>query len=131
MNRPERKKTTSTRRDYYMIVTLLALVGMLIFRIPLEHLIGDNGIAYFGLANEIYLVVAGTVSYGLSEAVAVLVRYRVKREQFKSAGKVLSSALLLGGSIGLVLSVLFGFLGHSLAEKVFHIPLAGMAVSLM
>ena len=131
MNRPERKNTTSTRRDYYMIITLLALMGMLIFRIPLEHLIGDNGIAYFGLANEIYLVVAGTVSYGLSEAVALLVRYRVKREQFKSAAKVLSSALLLGGSIGLVLSVLFGFLGHSLAEKVFHIPLAGMAVSLM
>ena len=131
MNRPERKKTTSTRRDYYMIVTMLALMGMLIFRIPLGHLIGDNGIAYFGLANEIYLVVAGTVSYGLSEAVAVLVRYRVKREQFKSAGKVLGSALILGGSIGLVLSVLLGFLGHSIAEKVFHIPLAGMAVSLM
>ncbi|MBD5547351.1 MAG: hypothetical protein HDQ97_08125 [Lachnospiraceae bacterium] len=131
MNKPERKKTTSTRRDYYMIVTLLALIGTLIFLIFLEHLIGDNGIAYFGMANELYLVIAGTVSYGLSEAVAVLVRYRVKREQFKSVEKVLSSALILGGSIGLVLSVLFGFMGHSFADKVFHIPLAGMAVSLM
>lgn len=131
MNKPERKRTTSIRRDYYMIVTWIALMGALIFRIPLTRLLGDNGIACFGVANEIYLVVAGTVSYGLSEAVAALVRYRVKRAQLKSAEMVLSSALLAGGSMGLILSVLFGFFGQSLAKNVFQIPLAGMAVSLM
>ena len=131
MNRPERKRTTSSRRDSYTVIALLTLIGALIFRIPLEHLIGDNGIAYFGTANEIYLVVAGTISYGLSEAVAILVRYRVRREQFKSAERVLSGALVFGGGIGLILSILFGFLGHSLSEKIFHIPLAGMAVSMM
>lgn len=131
MNRPERKKTTSTKRDYYMILTWLTLLGTLIFRILLERMIGDNGIAYFGAANEIYLVIAGTVSYGLSEATALLVRFRVRREQFKSAEKVLSGALIFGGSIGFILSALFGVLGSSFADKVLHIPLAGMAVSMM
>ncbi len=131
MNRPERKKTTSTRRDYYMILTWIALTGTLIFRILLERMIGDNGIAYFGAANEIYLVIAGTLSYGLTEATALLVRYRVKRDQFKSAEKVLSGALFFGGGIGFILSVLFLILGNYFTDKVLHIPLAGMAVSMM
>lgn len=131
LNKPEKKRTTSSRKDYYTMITLLTVIGALLFRIPLGHLIGDKGIACFGTANEIYLVIAGTVAYGLSEAVAVLVKYRVKREQFKSAQKVLSGALFLGGSIGLIFSVFFGFLGHFVAEKIMHMPLAGLSISLM
>ncbi|MEY8265786.1 polysaccharide biosynthesis C-terminal domain-containing protein [Lachnospiraceae bacterium 64-25] len=131
MNKPERKKTTSTRRDYYMIITWIALTGILIFRILLERMIGDNGVAYFGVANEIYLVIAGTFSYGLAEATALLVRYRVKRDQYKSAEKVLSGALVFGGSTGFILSVLFLVLGSYFADKVLHVPLAGMAVGMM
>ncbi|MGN0366244.1 MAG: polysaccharide biosynthesis C-terminal domain-containing protein [Suilimivivens sp.] len=131
MNRQERKRVTSPRRDYYTTITLFALIGTLIFRILLEYLIGDSGITYFSVANEIYLVVAGTVSYGLSEAVAMLVRYRVRREQFKNAQKVLNSALLFGGVVGLIFSVCFVFWGNIIAERVMHIPLAGLSLSLM
>lgn len=131
MNKPERKRTTSTRRDYYTVVTLLTLIGTLIFRIPLGYLIGDKGIAYFGVANELYLVIAGTISYGLSEAVAILIRYRIRREQHKNAEKVLMDALFFGGITGLILSIAVVFFGPDIAEGLFHIPLAGMAVSLM
>ncbi len=131
MNKQERKRTTSTRRDYYRIISLLTLIAALVFRIFLGRLIGDNGIAYFSAANEIYLVIAGALSYGLSEAVAILVRCRVKRQQVKSAEKVLSGAVFFGGASGLLLALLFVFLGTPLMDRVFHIPLAGMAVSLM
>lgn len=119
------------RKDYYTAVLWLALIGTLIFRIPLAHIIGDKGIACFGLANEIYLAVAGALSFGLSEAAAALVRYRVRRSQFKGAGKVLGSALCMGGAAGLILSFATGALGQRIAEKVFHAPLAGMAVGVM
>ncbi len=122
---------TSQRKDYYTMITLLTVIGALLFRIPLGHLIGDKGIACFGTANEIYLVIAGTVAYGLSEAVTILVKYRVKREQYKSAQKVLSGAIVLGGSIGLIFSAFFGILGHFTAEKIMHMPLAGLSVCMM
>lgn len=131
MSIPVRKGTTSTRRDFYMMISLLTMIGALIFRIPLGRLIGDKGIAYFSPANEIYLAIAGTVSYGLAEATAALVRYRVRREQFRSAGKILKGALFLGGGIGLAFSLFFGIMGQYLMGKIFHVPLAGMAVSLM
>ncbi|WP_289284622.1 polysaccharide biosynthesis C-terminal domain-containing protein [Parablautia intestinalis] len=127
MKIPARK----SRKDYYTAVVWLALIGTLIFRIPLGRIIGDKGIACFGLSNEIYLAVAGAFSFGLSEAAAAHVRYRVRRSQFKSAGKVLGNALCIGGAIGLILSFAAGVGGQKIAEKVFHAPLAAMSVGVM
>lgn len=131
MKKPEKKKTTSARKDNYTMITMLTVIGALIFRIPLGYLIGDKGIACFGTANEIYLVIAGAVSYGLTEAVTILVKYRVRREQFKNAQKVLNGALLSGSIIGLIFSLIFGVFGNFVAEEIMHFPLAGLALSLM
>ena len=130
MNKPARRGP-SPRRDIYTIITLTALTGALIFRIPLGYMIGNRGMACFGMANEIYLVLAGAFSYGLAEAAALLVRYRVKRDQFKSAAKVLRGGLFIGGTIGVLLSLLFLFFGHGFAKNVMNLPLAGLCVSLM
>lgn len=130
MNKPARRGP-SPRRDIYTIITLTALIGTLIFRIPLGYMIGDRGMACFGMANEIYLALAGAFSYGLSEAAALLVRYRIKREQFKSAQKVLRGGLFIGGITGTALSLLFLFSGHGIAGNVMHLPLAGLCVRLM
>lgn len=131
MKKPVKKRTTSTRKDHYTFIAILVMIGALIFRIPLGYVIGDKGLACFGTANEIYVVIAGMVSCGLSEAVSVLIKYRVKREQYKSAQKVLSGALLTGGLLGFILSAFFGIFGHFAAENIMHIPLAGMALTLM
>lgn len=131
MNRLAKKRTISSRKDQYTAVTLLTMIGALIFRIPLGYMIGDKGIACFAVANEIYLVIAGTVSYGLSESVAALVKYRVKREQHKNARKVLNGALLFGGVLGLIFSGFFCFFAFWVAEKIMHMPLSGLSIGMM
>lgn len=119
------------RKDYYTAITWIALIGTLIFRIFLVRIMGDKGIAYFSASNEIYLAVAGSFAYGLSEAVSASVRHRARRGQLKGAGKVLGNALCTGGGIGLILAFIVGLLGQGLAGKIFHVPLSGMAVRLM
>lgn len=126
-----RRKAVSPKRDNYTTITQLAFIMVLIFRIPLGFMAGDKGLAYFGLANELFLVTAGTVAYGLSETAAVLVRYRVKRQQFKSAEKILRCTLMIGGIFGLVFGMIFAFGGLKIAEKTMHLPLAGLAVCTM
>lgn len=130
MNKPARRGP-SPRRDVYTITTLTALIGALIFRIPLGYMIGNRGMACFGMANELYLAVAGAFSYGLAEAAALLVRYRIKREQYRSAAKVLRGGLFIGGIIGAALSLLFVFFGQAVAKNVMNLPLAGLCVRLM
>lgn len=131
MNKPDRRKKSFVRSDYDTIINGFALIGAIIFRIPLGHMIGDKGLACYGTAYEIYFVLGGMISYGLSEAVCTLVRYRIRREQYKNAQKVLGSALMLGGIGGAFLSILLTLLGHVLSERVLKIPLAGLAVSMM
>lgn len=121
-------RTSSFGKDYFTIIAQITLIAALIFRIPLGYMIGDKGMACFGTANEILAVMAGTAAYGLSQAAAVQVRYRMKRGQVKSAGKILRGALLIGGGIGLLLSLLLVFTGYALAEHVMHLAPAGMAV---
>ena len=86
-------KRPTSRKDYVTIIMGISLIGMMIFRLVMGKLVGDKGMACFGSANEIYFIVAGTFSFGLSEAVSVLVRYRVRREQYKSAQRVLGCLL--------------------------------------
>ena len=135
MKKPVKRRTTfrgsSFGKDYFTMIAQITLMAVFIFRIPLGYIIGDKGMAYFGLANEIFAVVAGTVAYGLSEAVAMQVRYRMKRGQVKSAGRILKGAVLLGGGIGLLLSFLLIFTGQALAQKAMRLAPAGMAVAWM
>lgn len=132
MKKPGKRRTTlrtsSFGKDYFTIIAQITLIATLIFRIPLGNMIGDKGMAYFGMTNEILAVMAGTIAYGLSQAASVQVRYRMKRGQIKSAGRILRGALLIGGGIGLLLGILLIATGHAMAEHVMHLAPAGMAV---
>lgn len=125
------KKSGFSSKDLYIVILFAAWMILYAFRIPLQHLIGDLGMAYFSVAGESYFFIAGVIAYGLSEAVAMLVKYRIKREQYRSAQKVLSSALLLGAILGLLFSSLFALLGPYLADIIWKFPLAGLAMQAM
>ena len=132
MKIPERKRRNSTsRKDNYITVLIIAFIGALIFRIPLGNIIGEKGLAYFGTANELCILLAGIIGYGLMEATAVLVRYRIKRDQMKSAQKIVSTALLLSMLLGILIGLVTAVTAYIFAEKVLCIPLAGLAISMM
>lgn len=119
-------KRAAARKDYITIVMGIALIGMMVFRLVMGKLVGDKGMACFGSANEIYFIVAGTISYGLSEAVASLVRYRVRREQYKSAQRVFGGAVLIGSIIGSFWDWLFYLWHRGLQTESFICRLLGL-----
>ena len=132
MKIPERKRRNSAlRKDNYITVLIIAFIGALIFRIPLGNIIGEKGLAYFGTANELCILLAGIIGYGLMEATAVLVRYRIKRDQMKSAQKIVSTALLLSMLLGILIGLVTAVTAYIFAEKVLCIPLAGLAIAMM
>lgn len=128
MNKPERK---ASRKDSFAVIAVLSYVCSLIFRIPLLYMIGEKGIACFGIANEIYVLTGCLFTYGLSRAVHMLIRFRIKREQYKNAGKVLRGALILALLTGIVLGITILAAGSFFANNVVGMPLAGLAVSLI
>lgn len=130
MNKPKRrgKERTAVSKGNYAVMCTLMYVCSLIFRIPLLYIIGEKGIAFYSVAGELYIFAGCMFTYGLSEAVSSLVRYRVRRDQFKNAGKVLHEALLIAFVTGIVFSILLIFAGNAFVTKVVRLPLAGLAV---
>lgn len=128
MARIEKK---ALKKDSYVLICTFSYICSLIFRIPLLYMIGEKGVAYFSIANEIYIFVGGLFTYGLSKAVYMLVRYRIKREQYKNADKVLHGALLLAAVIGVVIGILVLTAGEWVARHVIGLPLAGLAVCMV
>ena len=96
------------------IITYMLMLGM---RIPLAGIIGDAGLGLLAPAFELYMIVMLIFSYGISRTMTGLIRYRVKRGQYKNAGRVFHMALrlslLLGLALALVLAVGAGFLSET------------------
>lgn len=98
------------------IITYMIMLGI---RIPLSRIIGDAGIGLLAPAFELYTVAALLFTYGISRTMTGLIRYRVKRGQFKNAGRVFQTALKLSLLFSLLLALLFAVLSDFLAEDVF------------
>ena len=95
----QKMKVTKTgrgrRREWMLGAGLIAYLIGLVIRIPLIRIIGDKGLGFFAPSMEIFALISTVLCYGISRAVAILVKYRVKRDMYKSARRVYRSALFL------------------------------------
>ena len=96
------------RREWMVNVGLIAYIIGLVLRIPLGRIIGDKGIGFYAGAMELYAVISILFSYGVARALTAQVKYRVRREMFRSAKRVyrdvmimtvVSGALLMAGAV--------------------------------
>ena len=126
------KRTRSaSRTNNLTTVILIAYLIMLLIRIPLGNMTGDAGMAYFSPAGEIYLMISFIFSCAYSFAVESLIKYRIRREQYRSAGKVLrwsmEIAILSGGIISLALLLGYRFVADIIVLE----PYSALAVVMM
>ena len=100
---------------YAGVITYILSLGI---RIPLSRVIGDAGIGLFSPAFELFTLISLFFSYGISRTMNGLIRYRVKRDQFKNARKVFIMALklsaLIGGIIAVFLAVASYYISNTL-----------------
>ena len=84
---------------------IVSYMILLLLRIPLSRVIGDEGVGLFAPAFELYLLTTLVISYGMSNAMAGIIRYRVKRERYRNAGKVFKTAFFMNLFIGVVMAL--------------------------
>lgn len=90
----------------------------LIIRIPLSRVIGDEGIGLLSPAFELFTLISLFFSYGISRTMNGLIRYRVKRDQYKNAGKVFHMALKLSALIALALAVILALASGYISKTI-------------
>lgn len=100
---------------------LVRVIG-LIYRIPLNRILGESGMGYYGTAFEIYNVLILLSSQSMPLAVSKIVSEKLEKKQYKNAHKVFRGALIYGITIGVIFGMLAFFGADWISVKIYKLP---------
>lgn len=130
-------KKSSSKTNFLAQGTILVIasfvakaIGM-IYRIPLTHILGDDGNGYYSTANEIYTIILMISSFSLPLAVSRLVAEREYAGEVKNSYRVLSCSLRFAAVTGGILSILTFLLGGVITKYVMGVELASYALRVL
>ena len=107
---------------------ILSYAILLIMRIPLSKTIGDAGVGLCASVFEIFLLITLFTSYSMTGAMSAIIRYRVKREQYKSARKAFRAAFFMDLIVSVTAAVLIVVFSSFIADILILEPRSRMAV---
>ncbi|MEI3320994.1 MAG: polysaccharide biosynthesis protein [Eubacterium sp.] len=109
---------------------LVRVIG-LIYRIPLNRILGESGMGYYGTAFEIYNVLILLSSQSMPLAVSKIVSEKLEKKQYKNAHKVFKGALIYGITIGVIFGML-AFLGADwISVKIYKLPQVAIPLKIL
>ena len=112
------------------IASMISRVIGLVYRIPLNGILGNHGLDYYGTAFEIYNVLLIISAYSLPLAVSKLVSARLSKGQRVNAYRMFKGALILalisGGTASLIL-----YFGASTFTSMLKTPLSVFALKVL
>ena len=130
-------KKSSSKTNFLAQGTILVIasfvakaIGM-IYRIPLSHILGDDGNGYYSTAKEIYTIILMISSFILPLAVSRLVAEREYAGEVKNSYKVLICSLRFAAVTGGILSILTFLLGGVITKYVMGVELASYALRVL
>lgn len=105
-NRNNRNNSFLVQGSILAIAGILVRIIGLVKRIPLAHIIGDQGLGFYAIAYDVYNIVLLISCYSLPLAVSKLVSSRVSKGQYINANRIFRGALvfavIVGGGLGAV-----------------------------
>ena len=130
-------KKSSSKTNFLAQGTILVIasfvakaIGM-IYRIPLTHILGDDGNGYYSTANEIYTIILMISSFSLPLAVSRLVAEREYAGEVKNSYRVLICSLRFAAVTGGILSIRTFLLGGVITKYVMGVELASYALRVL
>ncbi len=104
--------------------SIIAKVIGLIYRIPLNNILGDIGVSYYSTANEIYSIVLMISSFSLPLAVSKLMSERIHKGEMRNANRVFLCAVRFAAVTGAALALLTYLFAGVLSKYVMNFELA-------
>ena len=94
----------------------IAYALILCMRIPLSRVIGDAGVGLFAPAFEIFFLVTLFTSYAMTGAVTGVIRYRVRREQYRNAKRAFRAAFFMNLAVSAAAAVCLLVFSRGIAD---------------
>ncbi len=100
--------------SFLMMATLISRVIGLLYRSPLNAIIGNVGLGYYGYANNVYVILLLISSYSIPMAVSKVISERLALKQYRNAQKVIYGALIYAAEVGGAAALIAFFMGKYL-----------------
>ena len=124
------KKTGNLLFSGVMVLTisnvLVKVIGMLL-KVPLQNMLGDGGMAYYNVANDIYVWLYTLSTTGLPTAIAILTSEIRSKGNFRESRKLFRVALWLFVAVGSA-GTLIMLLGSGFFAARYEMPEARAAI---
>ncbi len=113
------------------VASIISRIIGLVYRIPLTNILGDEGISYYSMANQIYNIVLMIASFSLPLAVSKLMAERIQKGEYRNANRVFLCAVRFAVVTGAVLSLLTYILAGVLTNQLMNLKMAKYALRVL
>ena len=79
------KNTFVKNASFLMMATLISRVIGLLYKSPLGVIVGNEGMGYYGFANNVYVILLLISSYSIPMAVSKVISERLALKQYRNA----------------------------------------------
>ncbi|WP_010271251.1 putative polysaccharide biosynthesis protein [Paenibacillus senegalensis] len=100
------------------VAALVARVLGVVQKVPLIHLIGDSGMATFGIAFNIYTILMTVATAGIPSALSKMVSERMELGRYAEAERVYKAAVMFAIAAGAFMTILLILFAPLYASKV-------------
>lgn len=128
---------TRRKSNFIMQGSILAAAGIIsriigiARRFPMEHIIGDKGNGYYGVAYEVYAIMLIISCYSLPLAVSKVVSSKISKRQYKSAERAFWCAMIFAACTGGLAFAVCEIFGDFLASDVMREPMSALALKVL
>ena len=127
---------SKNKANFLVQGSILAMAGILvrvigiIYRIPVQNILGTEGNAYYSAAFDVYSLFLLISSMSMPLAVSKIVSMKLAKNQIKNAYRAFVGALMIGMAIGTVISAII-FFGAEFFAKAWGYPSAVYAIKVL
>lgn len=112
-------------------IIALTFIVVILFRPILANLIGSKGVAFFGVSNEMFFLVAVSLSFAIEKSVSTMIENRIARQQYDNASRVIKAGFIIASAVSVFVTILLSSLSETICVKWFGEPLALMGYKYM
>ena len=113
------------------IASIISRIIGLIYRIPMQNILGDIGIGYYSTAFEIYNVMLIISSYSLPTAVSKMVSAQMAKKNRRQTYQILKCALLFATTTGTIVALILFFGGEFFETTLLNTPFSIFALKIL
>ncbi len=127
---------STTKKNFIVQGSILAAAGILVriiglvYRIPLNNILGNSGISAYSTAYDVYSLFLLISSLSLPLAVSKIVSARMAKKEYRNVARAFAGSMLLAAVTGLIVGLGVYFGAEKLA-RIWKFPSAAIAIKVL